>query len=210
MKTKLFLILPLIALFAFTGCNEDDTVMESQYKRENNFNKPGDDTILDIALAGGFNELAKAIGYVDEKLDAGLGAAISSNEIQLTVFAPIDDAFFALYDVLGPDVTEITDIPAETVLAVLQYHLTNGRRGSNSVVPRNGEKRIQTLLNRASFTVNSDSMITPAGGATKLVDGQGEVVPTVQIGELGPETFNISASNGIVHVIDAVLLPPSE
>lgn len=208
MKSTFFLILPLVAFFTLSGCNEDESVMESQnqYKRDNNFNKPGDDTIFDIvadALPDEFNNLYAAIQYVDAELDAGLEDAIKSDELQLTVFAPTDQAFVDLIVFLRearnqPELV-LSDIPAPIVLAVLQYHLTNGRRGSNSVVPRNGDKRIQTLLTGASFTVDNTAKISPIGGTP--------TGPTAQIGPAGPASFNISASNGIIHVIDAVLLP---
>jgi transforming growth factor-beta-induced protein len=212
MKTKLFFILPLIALFTFTGCNSDDAVMESQYKRGQGpdfNNKPGDQTIAQIvedannATPSEFNALAAAIGYVDSELSAGLGAAISNNDIELTVFAPTDAAFGNLLAALeialeeDPDFPaevelELTDIPAPIVLTVVQYHLTNGRRASNSVVPSNSRnnKTVQTLLEGASFEVDKDKVIFATGGNTANI-----VTP------------NISASNGVIHKINEVLLP---
>jgi transforming growth factor-beta-induced protein len=207
MKTKLFLILPLVALFAFTGCNEDDSVMESQYKRGQGVdfnNKPGDKTILEIVensiqTSGEFSSLAAAIGYVDDELDAGLGAAISSNDLQLTVFAPTNAAFggllAALEEELGlsPGSLGLTDIPAPIVLTVLQYHLTDGRRASNSVVPPNDRntKTIETFLEGASFEVakGTPPMILAGGNTANIINP------------------NLSASNGIIHVIDEVILP---
>lgn len=202
MKTKLFLILPLLALFTFFGCNEDDSVMDSQYKRENNFNKPGNMTIAQLAEG---TLLAAAIEYVDPD-GTGLGAAISNEDIQLTVFAPSDEAFVGLLaaleeaiendpelEVPGGDGLQLTDIPVPIVSAVLQYHITNGRRASNSVVPPNDRntKTIQTLLDGASFEVTNDLGILTAGGN----DGAMIVAP------------NISASNGVIHGINQVLLP---
>lgn len=202
MKTKLFLILPLIALFTFVGCNEDDSVMDSQYKRGVDFNnKPGDMTIAQLAEG---TILAAAIEYVDPD-GTGLGAAISNEDIQLTVFAPSNDAFLnflaaleqaiedAGYEVPGGDGLQLSDIPAPIVAAVLQYHITDGRRASNSVVPPNDRntKTIQTLLDGASFEVTNDLGILTAGGN----DGAMIVAP------------NISASNGVIHGINQVLLP---
>lgn len=207
MKTKLFLILPLIALFTFVGCNEDDSVMESQYKRGQGVdfnNKPGDKTIFKIVensilTSGEFSSLAAAIGYVDSELNAGLGAAISSNDIQLTVFAPTDAAFGRLLAALEtelnlpPNSLGLTDIPAPIVLTVLEYHLTDGRRASNSVVPPNDRntKTIETFLEGASFEVakGTPPMILAGGNTAEIV------------------TPNISASNGIIHIINEVILP---
>jgi len=208
MKAKLLFFVPLFLLFVFTSCNEDETMQESQTQYKS-FNKPGDDTIYDIAasfLPGQFNQLVAALTYVDKPvaeggLDAGLIAAIQSNDIQLTVFAPTDAAFVELLAVLDANrpetIDEITDVPVEIVLAVLQYHLTNGRRGSNSVVPRKGTKTIQTFLNGASFQVNNDLTIT---------DNAGIWTPSIGAGDPG-NFANISASNGMIHVVDYVLLP---
>lgn len=206
MKTKLFFLAPLFLLFSFVSCNEDDSVQESQAQYKS-FNKPGDNTIFDIVagfLPGQFAQLYAAIQYVDTEEGAGLEDAIKSNDIDITVFAPIDDAFANLLTVLNSvspsDVDEITSvegIPSEIVLAVLQYHLTNGRRGSNSVVPKKGSKTIQTMLTGASFEVDDELMITDITGLDKALIGIGD-----------PDTFaNISASNGMIHVIDMVLLP---
>jgi uncharacterized surface protein with fasciclin (FAS1) repeats len=103
------------------------------------------------------------------------------------VFAPTNEAFEALYGALGID--GITDLPAELVLNVLLYHVTEGRRAANSVVPPVRPRVITTLLG-ATFTVDSTGTITDIAGQ------EVEIVAA-----------NISASNGIIHVIDTVLLP---
>ena len=66
--------------------------------------------------------------------------------------------------------------------------VVDGRRASNSVVPRKGDKTISTLLG-VNFTVNNQGQITAVGNTANIT------------------TANISASNGIIHVIDAVILP---
>jgi uncharacterized surface protein with fasciclin (FAS1) repeats len=105
---------------------------------------------------------------------------------QYTVFAPTNDAFFALYGALG--ITGISDLPAELVRDVLFYHVTEGRRAANSVVPKNNTRTIETLLGE-TFSVNPQAMITAIGNTANIT------------------TPNISASNGIIHIIDAVILP---
>lgn len=211
MKTKLFLFVPVLFLFLFNSCNEDETIQESQTQYKS-FNKPGDDTIFDIVAsflpAPEFTQLYAALQYVDKPvaeggLDAGLIAAIQSNEVQLTVFAPTDAAFVKLLGVLdgarSETIDEITDVPVEIVLAVLQYHLVEGRRGSNSVVPKKNNKTIETLLPGATFQVNNNLEITDVA---ELWD------PLTKIGAGDPANFaNISASNGMIHVIDNVILP---
>jgi len=152
----------------------------------------GTDSIAEIAIGAGFSELVGALTYVDEELDAGLVDLFLNGKSQYTVFAPTNQAFQNLYDLLGDDVEEIADLPPELVLDVLLYHVTNGRRAANSVVPPVRDRSITTLLG-ASFSVNSGGVIT---------DLAGQEVNFVDEG-----LINISASNGIIHVIDTVLLP---
>lgn len=155
-------------------------------KRGPGANKPGGQSIAAIAIGAGFTELVGALSYVDEELDAGLVDLFLNGTDQYTVFAPTNDAFFALYEVLGVD--EITEVDADLVLNVLLYHVTEGRRASNSVVPPVKPRKIETLLGE-TFTVDRDAMITAIGNTAYIV------IP------------DISASNGIIHVIDAVILP---
>jgi uncharacterized surface protein with fasciclin (FAS1) repeats len=150
---------------------------------------PGDATIAE--LAGG-TLLEQALVYAD-LVDPFVGPG------QLTVFAPSDEAFVGLATaVLGPDLPAdpqqiFADIDAAlgegTVAAVLLYHVVEGRRGAISVVPPRGTRNLQTLLG-ASFGVNDDGTITDGAGQTVTITG-----------------INISASNGIIHTIDTVLLP---
>lgn len=197
MKTKFYLLLPLLLLFFVSSCNEDDVMSSStdSFKRDN-FNKPSDKTIFQLAVDNNLFQLYGAIQYVDAELGAGLEDAIKSNEVQITVFAPTDQAFvdlLAFLDSARPNETidDITDVPAPIVLAVLQYHLTEGRRGSNSVVPKtNNNKTIETFLTDATFEVDRNKVIYAAGG-----------------NEANIIAANVSASNGMVHVIDAVILP---
>ena len=95
---------------------------------------------------------------------------------------------------LGAEIDEITDVPAEIVLDVLLYHVAEGRRASNSVVPKKNDRQITTLLGE-SFGVRPD--LTIEDGLTGLRDDASIVSP------------DISASNGIIHVISGVIVPPS-
>ena len=149
--------------------------------------KPGTDSIAEIAIAAGFEELVGALVYVDEELDAGLVDLFLNGTDQYTVFAPTDEAFENLYTALG--VGGISDLPPELVLDVLLYHVTEGRRAANSVVPRVRDRVITTLLG-ATFTVHPDATITDIAGQNASI-----------------VAADISASNGIIHVIDTVILP---
>ena len=56
------------------------------------------------------------------------------------------------------EVDEITDVPAPVVLDVLLYHVTEGRRAANSVVPKRNPRTITSLFGE-TFQVRSDLTI---------------------------------------------------
>jgi uncharacterized surface protein with fasciclin (FAS1) repeats len=151
---------------------------------------PGPDPIAQIAIDNGFTELVGALVYVDEELDAGLVELFLNGTDQYTVFAPTNAAFEDLYDFLG--INEISDLPPELVLDVLLYHVTEGRRAANSVVPPRNPRQITTLLG-VGFTVDNTGTITDIFGQ--------------EASFVSPNLVNVSASNGIIHVVDTVLLP---
>lgn len=148
--------------------------------------KKGSSSIAQIAIDNDFDELVAALSYVDSAEGTSLVDLFLNGTDQYTVFAPTDAAFEDLYEALGVD--EITDISSSLVLDVLLYHVTDGRRASNSVVPKKNSKTIETLLGE-SFDVNSDLSIDAIGNTANIA------------------AADISASNGIIHVIDAVILP---
>ena len=164
--------------------------------------KPGDQSIVEIVIdPAEFSLLLDAVLYIaDTNPDSALVAGLFDND-QYTVFAPTDAAFAdlvgAIIDLLDPDILQndgpfaaIDDLlGAGTVEAVVSYHVTFGRRASNSVVPPRRDRTIDTLLEGASFSVSPSGVITAVGSTAAI----------------GPA--NISARNGVIHVIDAVLLP---
>ncbi len=204
-----FGLIGIVLLFGlFAGCDSDkaitgpaDTRMAEMARGAGNSSAPapGDASIAAIAIDAGFDELVGALVYVDDELDAGLVDLFLNGTDQFTVFAPTDEAFEGLYSllsvVLGADIEEITDVPAEVVLDVLFYHVTEGRRAANSVVPRRGERTITPLLGE-TFAVRTD--LTIRDGLTGVRENDASIV-----------TPNISANNGIIHVIDQVIVPPS-
>jgi len=200
MTTKL-MILSAVALI-FVACEKEESFLKDEMaqpeqvianeendelKRGRSATAPGDQSIAEIAIAAGFDELVGALLFVDEKLDAGLVDLFLNGTDQFTVFAPTNEAFEALYEAL--EIDGITDLPAELVLDVLFYHVVEGRRAANSVVPPVRPRSITTLLG-ATFSVNSSGVIADIAGQ--------------EINIVAPD---ISASNGIIHVIDGVLLP---
>ncbi len=112
---------------------------------------------------------------------AGLVDALNGDG-PLTVFAPTDDAFAALPE--GTVEALLNDIPALT--EILLYHVVEGRAVAADVV---------TL----------DSVTTLQGGEVAIEVTDAGVVLN---GSVNVIITDIIASNGVIHVIDAVLLPP--
>lgn len=114
---------------------------------------------------------------------AGLVETLSG-EGPFTVFAPTDEAFAKLpagtvENLLKPE-------NKEQLKAVLTYHVVSGKVGSDAVVK----------LNEASTVQGKPVQITVSDGKVVL-NGNVNVVKT-----------DIKTSNGVIHVIDGVLLPP--
>lgn len=162
--------------------------------------KPGDTNIVDIAKAvnaetGEFSYLLGAIGCLADENDYNPVVDLLSGDDMFTVFAPTDAAFIALQEALeiaspSPDAT--CALGDETVFNVLAYHVTWGRRFSNSVFNDNNPKLIE-MLNEAYLRSNPDQTLTDVAGQT--------------IGFVSTDLINLNASNGVIHVIDTVLLP---
>lgn len=192
-KFKSFLFCAFLGTSIFmVGCSKNDSISEISNPTSTNLTErngapaPGNQPIAQIAINAGFSELVSALSYVDSELNTGLVSLFLNGTDQYTVFAPTNAAFQNLYTALN--VNSITDLPAGLVRDVLLYHVVEGRRAANSVLPKNGTKRITTLL-QVGFTVNPQGKITAVGNTANIT------------------TANISASNGIIHVIDAVILP---
>lgn len=113
---------------------------------------------------------------------AGLDTALAGAG-PFTVFAPTNAAFDALPE--GTIEALLADIPALT--RVLQYHVVSGRLDAAALA---GRTSVTTLAGLSLA-------VTTSGGVVS-VDG----VPVA--------TADISASNGVIHVIGSVLLPPEE
>ena len=138
--------------------------------------------IVETAVASGLDSLVKAVTR------AGLGATLSGGT--LTVFAPSNQAFTDLLGILG--LTDINQIPIATLTAVLTYHVVAGRAFSSDLA--NGSL---TMLG-GNTTVNLSN--GAGGGPTILGNGNSSVKSNIT-------ATNIVCRNGVVHLIDRVLLP---
>ena len=138
--------------------------------------------IVDVAQeAGSFNILLEAAQK------AGL-ANFLATEDDLTVFAPSDTAFTALLSDLG--ISSLDDIPAADLAQILSYHVIGSEVRSTDL----STGYVPTL---ASFDGNSMSMYVMVGDDV-AINGNAKVT-----------TADIQADNGVIHVVDKVILPPS-
>jgi len=145
--------------------------------------EPASKNIVEIAVEDGrFTTLVAAVQA------AGLAETLSG-EGPFTVFAPTDDAFAALPEgtldslLLPENKQQLTDI--------LLYHVVPGKVMAEDVVSLNGQMA-DTALEGKQIDVKTDM------GSVYLNENVKVVIT------------DIEASNGVIHVIDAVLLPLSE
>jgi uncharacterized surface protein with fasciclin (FAS1) repeats len=145
-------------------------------------------SVVDLAIDNGnlFSTLVAALTRSDLTTDF---VGILSGTGPFTVFAPTDAAFQALLD-SEPTWTTLNDIPVATLEAVLSYHVVNGANVLSSTLT-NGQ--VVSTFGGSDFTINI------AGTAVSITDANAGTSNIVAV--------DVQGGNGVVHVIDAVLLP---
>ncbi len=148
-------------------------------------------TIAAVAGTAGLTALVAA------STKAGLVPTLNDPAANLTVFAPTDAAFTTLATTLGfaTATAMVEALPAATLASILQYHVVGARRTAADLTAAAGTQ--PTLYNFA-------------GAATRLTVGTtGGVTLTDAVLTAARVTqADVGASNGVVHVIDKVLVPP--
>lgn len=182
-----FSVIAVLSLLLFVGCSEDVTGISdnanslngSSLEKKGGISNSDLPTIVEIASSNSdFSLLVAAV------VKAGLVDALSGNR-QLTVFAPTNSAFNAI-GINNPE--DFDSIPVSTLQSILLYHVVPGNRMSDAVV---NSSRLNTLLGDFVF-VDTTTGVTVGNSE----NGFANVV-----------AVDIQASNGIIHVIDGVLLP---
>lgn len=132
-------------------------------------------------------ETAAAIGEIDMFISAINSTELAgqlSGEGPFTIFAPIDEAVEAI----PSETFSILMNNTEALMEILSYHIVSGKIMAADITNLTS---IPTLLEGGNLTVNvTEDRI--------MVDGAEVIQP------------NIEASNGIIHTIDAVLIPTFE
>jgi uncharacterized surface protein with fasciclin (FAS1) repeats len=135
--------------------------------------------LLKFAEDGQFTILLAAV----QNADRGVIDALDSMSSNLTVFAPTDAAFLAAFNALGLEPAAVI-ADCELLTNVLLYHVLPGRvfRGD----------------------LRTGDVATLQGATVRITAGAAPRVNNARIVQT-----NVPSANGVIHVIDAVLLPPN-
>lgn len=143
--------------------------------------EPSGDGETLLELAAGSEQLTTLVAAVEA---AGLSEALAG-EGPLTVFAPTNEAFAALGEETLKELLSESGRPR--LQRILQHHVIAGALTSGDVV---GADQLGTLAGTSLEPKISEGRATVSGAALQVVD--------------------LRATNGVVHVIDRVLLPPAD
>ncbi len=180
----------LAGALVLVACGDDDGDSEDAATTEapaETFRAPEDtvaeptmDIVETATAAGDFTTLVAAVEA------AGLVETLQG-EGPYTVFAPTDEAFAAALEDLGLTAEELL-ADTETLTSILTYHVVEGEVPAADVVTLDGEE------------------VPTVNGATVTIGVDGD---TVTVNDATVVATDIFATNGVIHVIDSVLLPPA-
>ena len=136
------------------------------------------ETVVDVAIDNGFTSLYTAVSVAE------LLPALTNPLATFTVFAPTNTAFDNLAAALGVDIQGLLDL--DNLQDILLYHVLDIEVFADDV---NNGAILQPLsaTNSLKFTLTTDGI---------AYANQAEIT-----------AFDIEASNGVVHILDAVVLP---
>ncbi|MEM9877337.1 MAG: fasciclin domain-containing protein [Myxococcota bacterium] len=146
------------------------------------------DTIADVAAAEDDLTILLAAATA-----AGLDTDLANPDVNLTVFAPTDGAFVQALTDLG--VTQdalLGNVPLLT--AILQYHILASEVFASAIT----EPSAQSSANGFAIFVAPDAGTVDINGGSVMLTNGGATVTEA----------DLDASNGVIHKVDRVLLPP--
>ena len=139
-------------------------------------------SIVDVAVSNGsFTTLVAALQAT------GLDTVLDDPESTFTVFAPTDAAFA----LLGQDTIDALLADPDTLKDILLYHVISGAeilQDAAITVAQSGSNKVDMANERQSALTLADSTLYINKSAVSLAD--------------------VMADNGVIHVVDQVILPP--
>jgi uncharacterized surface protein with fasciclin (FAS1) repeats len=146
-------------------------------------------TVVTFAVADpNFSILVAALTRNDQPNFVGtLSTSSATSPAPFTVFAPTNDAFVSLLTELSAP--SLAAIDTATLTATLNYHVI----GNANVVAAN-------LTDNMTVTTLGGNITANVTGGAKLTDGNGRMSDIIAV--------DVQASNGVIHVINKVILPP--
>ncbi|MCU0482337.1 MAG: fasciclin domain-containing protein [Anaerolineae bacterium] len=151
-------------------------------------------TIADIVVASATGETPEFTTLLTavQAADPAVLEALANPEVSLTVFAPTDAAFATLFEALGEEAVAGILADPELLTSILLFHVAENAITSDMVVETLGM----------------------TGGMASLQSLNGQYIDVAQdeegvitINGAGLVAVDVMASNGVIHVIDAVILP---
>lgn len=191
----------VIASIAFTSCKDneknasEETMTEEEMAMETTdvsteATMPEQETIAEIAMGNeDFSTLVTAVKA------AGLAETLNS-EGPFTVFAPTNAAFDKLPE--GTVSTLVEPANKEKLAGILKYHVVSGEYMAADVV-----KAIND--NDGSFTIPT----VQGGELTATLEGENVILTDAAGNKSTVVMTDVDASNGVIHAIDAVVMPKS-
>jgi uncharacterized surface protein with fasciclin (FAS1) repeats len=185
MKRKIYYLALILGIALFVhSCSDDDSEIEKEQQAINNIVETAQET-------DALSSLVAALLKADEKGDSDLVGILSGNG-PFTVFAPTNEAFATLLGQLEgynslDDFT--TDEDKEVLATILKYHVVSGIAADSGSL-QDGQEITTVQGEKVQIGLNGGVSISDATDVSAAV-----VLPDVE------------ADNGIVHVIDKVLLP---
>ena len=187
LSLKKFALPILISTSLITACGDDDDDSDADS------NQNDTPTLNIVELAQSNENLTTLVAAVTA---ANLGETLATTQ-NLTVFAPTNDAFDALPEGAVKDIVakvaageELSESETTALTEVLLYHVVGSRAIASTAV--SNESAVASLNSDENlyFTVSQDNGI--------------KVNASVSVNS---ELKDLAASNGIVHVVDSVLIP---
>lgn len=194
---RITLSLCVVAMIAFTSCKnneskenetmQEETTMEDMSSEEA---MPDQQTIVEIAVGNeNFSTLVTAVKAAE------LVETLSSDG-PFTVFAPTNEAFAKLPE--GTVSTLVKPENKEKLTGILTYHVVSGEFMAADVVN--------------AINDNGGSFVIPTVQGEELtatLDGENVIITDANGNKTTVVTADVDASNGVIHAIDAVVMPKS-